>query len=117
MGIDLKVLASQFREHRGEFLATATLRFERDAHLLAQFAIDAEPGLAHPLPEGLKIGHYEDDGLKFDTVDRYGAPLTFTTPGDLQNLRLPDDLIQWNRAVLNFLSALPAQTRLVLYWC
>ena len=53
MGIDLKVLASHFRERRGEFLATASLRFDRDQRLLAQFSADAEPCLVRPIPEGL----------------------------------------------------------------
>lgn len=117
MGIDLQVLASHFRERRGELLATASLRFDRDQRLLAQFSIDAEPCLVHPLPEGLKVGHYEDEGLKFDEVDRYGKPLTFTTSADLKNLHPPDDLAPWNVAVLAFLKALPPDTRLVLFWC
>jgi hypothetical protein len=117
MGIDLKILASHFREHRGEFLATATLRFDRDARLLAQLALDAQPCLVQPLPTGLKVGHYEDEGLKWDDVDRQGARLTFTTPADLQRLRLPDDLVPWNRAVLAFLLGLPPEMRVVLYWC
>lgn len=117
MGIDLKVLASEFRERRGEFLATASLRFERDQRLLAQLSIDARPCLVHTLPADLKAGHCEEDGLKFVEVDRYGKVLTFTTPSDLQGLRLPDDLSPWNRAVLSFLLALPPDTRLILYWC
>jgi hypothetical protein len=117
MGVDLKVLASHFRERRGEFLATATLRLDRDPRLLAQLAPDAEPCLVHPLPEGLKVGHYEDEGLKYDEVDRYGNSLTFTTPVNLRCLRLPDDLSDWNRAVLSFLLALPPDARVILFWC
>jgi hypothetical protein len=82
MGIDLKVLASHFREHHGEFLATAALRFDRDARFFAQFAPDAEPCVVQPLPPGLKVGHHEDEGLRWDEADCNGAPLTFTTPGD-----------------------------------
>jgi hypothetical protein len=117
MGIDLKLLASNFRERRGEFLATATLRLDRDPALLGQFSLDAEPRLVHPLPEGLKVGHYEDEGLRWDKVDRYGAPLTFTTPAEVRRLRLPDEMSLWNRAVFAFLEALPADARIVLYWC
>ncbi len=117
MGVDLKVLASHFRERRGEFLATAALRFDRDAALLAQLAPDAEPCLTHPLPAGLKVGHYEDEGLRWDDADRQGRPLTFTTPADLRRLRLPADLAPWNMAVLAFLLALPPEARVVLYWC
>jgi hypothetical protein len=117
MGIDLKAFASQFREHRGQFLTTATLRFERDLALFAQLASDAQPCLVQPLPAGLKVGHYEDEGLRWDEVDQQGQQLTFTTPLDLRRLRLPDDLAPWNRAVLAFLLGLPPNARIVLYWC
>jgi hypothetical protein len=115
MGIDLKVLASHFRERRGELLATAMLRFDRDARLFAQLAPDAELCLVQPLPAGLKVGHYEDEGLRWDEADRQGAPLTFTTPAALRRLRVPDDLSHWNRALLAFLLALPQDARIILY--
>jgi hypothetical protein len=117
MGIDLKFFASHFREIRGEFLATADLRFDRDPRLLAQLSRDATPCLVYPLPVGLTVGHYEQDGLKLEAVDRYGAPLTFTTCIDLRRLRLPADLEPWNRAVLSFALALPPHARIILYWC
>jgi hypothetical protein len=117
MGIDLKVMASHFREVRGEFLPTATLRFERDPGLFAQLAVGASPPLARPLPPGMRVGAYEDQGLTFTDADRHGQPLTYTTPADLLKLKVPDDLAPWNRAVLAFLLALPVDTRVVLYWC
>lgn len=117
MGIDLKVLASHFREHRGEVLVTASLRLERDLGLFAQLVPGAEPRLVDPLPPGLKVGHYEDEGLRWDDTDRYGVPLTFTTPRELADLRVPDGLSPWNRAVLAFLLALPSNARVILYWC
>lgn len=117
MGIDLKVLATHFRERGGEFLPTATLRFERDPCLLTQLAPDATPTLVRPLPVGLKVGTYEDEGLAFVEVDRRGQPLTFTTSTELRCLQVPDDVGSWNRAVLAFLFALPSDTRIVLYWC
>jgi hypothetical protein len=100
MGVNLKVLASHFRERRGEFLATASLRLDRDAALLSQLAESAEPCLVRPLPAGLKVGHYEDEGLKWEEVDRHSERLTFTTQTALRRLRLPEDLSPWNRAVL-----------------
>jgi hypothetical protein len=69
------------------------------------------------LPPGLKVGHYEDDGLKFDDNDRYGHPLTFTTPEQLRSFRPPVDINDWNRAALAFLLALAPGTRIFLYWC
>ena len=117
MGIDLKILASNFRERRGEFLATATIRLERDSTLLASWSQNTAPCLVKPLPTGLKIGHYEDEGLRYDETDRSGNPLTFTSPANLRNLRLPADLSPWNRAAVSFLLALPPDTRVILYWC
>ena len=117
MGIDLKLLASNLRERRGELLSTASLRLDREAQLLSLLSKEAVPCLVQPLPEGLKVGHYEDDGLKFEATDRYGQPLTFTTPELLRSLRAIDESSQWNRGVLAFLLALPPGTRIVLYWC
>ncbi len=117
MGLDLKVMASHFRERRGEFLPTAILRFDRDSRLFAQLTRDAVPCRVQPLPEGLKVGCYEDEGLVYTDVDRSGLSLTFTTPADLENLSVPDDVCDWNRAILAFLRTLPSNTRIVLVWC
>jgi hypothetical protein len=117
MGIDLEVMASHFREHRGEFLPTATLRLDRDPRLLGQLDPGATPCLVQPLPDGFKVGRYEDQGLIQTATDAYGKPLTFTTPAEIRRLRVPDDIAQWNRGVLAFLVALPPDARIVLYWC
>lgn len=117
MGLDLKVMASNFRERRGEILPTAVLRFDRDGVLFAQLARDADPCLVHPLPADIRVGCYEDAGLTYEQADRHGRPLTFTTPADARLLRVPDDTADWNRAILAFLTALPPDTRIVLYWC
>src|SRR5262245_19786931 len=117
MGVDLKVMASHFRERRGELLPTATLRFDRDPRLFGQLAPDATPCLVRPLPDGLAVGSYEDEGLRYIEADRYGNRLTWTTPADLHRLAVPDDTDPWNRAIIAFLLALPPDTRLVLCWC
>ena len=117
MGIDLKILASNFRERRGELLSTASLRLDRDPRLQSLLSKEAVPSIVQPLPEGLKVGHYEDDGLKFSDADRYGQPLTFTTPKLIESLRVVEEMSDWNRAVLAFLFALPPETRIVLFWC
>lgn len=117
MGLDLKVIASHFRERRGELLSTAMLRFDRDAVLFSQLTPDATPCLVHPLPAGLSVGCYEDAGLTYERVDRTGEPLTYTTPAEVLRLRVPDDLAAWNKAILAFLTTLPPESLIVLYWC
>jgi hypothetical protein len=92
MGFDLKVMAPHFRESRGELLATASLLLDRDAELFARLAPDASTRLVRPLPEGLVVGTYEDEGLRFTAEDRYGRRLTYTTPADLADL---EDLVRF----------------------
>ena len=117
MGIDLKVLVSNVRERRGEMLPTAVLRLDRDAGLFERLTPAADPCLVRPLPAGLTVGVREDDGLRYTDADRSGNRLTYTTPAGLRRLAVPDDLADWNRAVLAFLFALPADARIVLFWC
>jgi hypothetical protein len=117
MGIDLKVLASHFRERQSEVLSTAMIQFERDDRLRSLFLREANPCIIEPLPAGLKVGHYEDEGLRFDDKDRYGHALTFTTPEKLKAESLLENQTEWNQATLKFLRALPRGSRIVLYWC
>lgn len=112
VGIDLKVMASYFRERRDELLPTATLRFERDPSLFAKLA-----ERARPMPPDLKVGSYEDEGLVFTQVDRAGNRLTFVTPADFAALESSGETSPWNVAALSFLRRLPEGTRLVLFWC
>lgn len=117
MGIDLKVLATKFREKPTEMLATASILLDRDRRLLTQLLRESVPCLVQSMPEGLKVGHYEDTGVQFDDQDRYQKPLTFTTPGQLQALKDVEQLSEYNKAAVAFLLNLPPQTRIVLYWC
>lgn len=117
MGLDLTVMASHYRERRGELLPTASLRFDRDAKLFSQLSADAIPCLVRPLPDGLTVGVYEDSGLRFTETDRYGTRLNWTTPQELRRLVVPDDTAEWNRAIITFLLALSPDSRIILYWC
>ena len=117
MGVDLQVMASYFRERRGEMLPTATVRFERDFGLFSRLSKDAVPCLVHPVSPDLKVGCYDDEGLVYRQIDRQGEPLTWITPAELAKLTVPDEVSPWNRAVLAFLTALPHDARIVLYWC
>lgn len=118
MGMDLKLLATYFRERNGQFLSAASLRLERDNRLFHHLRCPGDSSGTHPyIPENLVIGHYEDEGLRFDTTDSYGQRLTFTTPKLLKTNVVPTDFEGWNRAILAFVMALPADARIVLYWC
>jgi hypothetical protein len=115
MGLDLKVMTSHFRERRGEVLSTASLRFDRDEGIFAQLMPDAVPCLVYPIPPGVVLGCYEDKGLMYTATDGRGTQLTYTTPEDLNRLRVDPGVAPWNRAILAFLLALPADSRVFLY--
>ncbi|HZZ80580.1 MAG TPA: hypothetical protein VFE62_18900 [Gemmataceae bacterium] len=117
MGIDLTILASSFRERRGEVLTNASIRLDRDQRLLSLLSKDATPCLVSALPPGTKVGHYDDDGLKFDQNDRYGQPLTYSTPEQFRSLLSLNKTSEWNLAAITFASSLPPNTRIILYWC
>src|SRR4051794_23736085 len=92
MGIDLAVMTSYFRERGGEIVPTATLRFDRDTRLFGQLAATAAHPLVRPLPDGLKVGSYQDEGLRFVDADRYGSGCTTrsrSTCGTTPSLRSP----------------------------
>ena len=116
MGLDLTAVASNFRERRGELLPTATLRFDRDSGLFEQLQVDSTPSLVHLLPEGLRVGLYEDHGLRYVEVDRLGNRLTWTTSHELKQLVISDEIAPWNRAILAFLTTLNPEARIVLVW-
>jgi hypothetical protein len=122
MGIDLKILASNFRERPDRILTTAAIRLDRDPRLLSLFSKSADPCIVQPIPEGMKIGHFEDGGLQYDDKDRHGNPLTFTTSEQVARLAEKvrsniDEISQWNRAALAFIASLPPETKVILYWC
>ena len=115
MGIDLKFLSSSFRE-RGEIVATASIRADRQPEFLAQFGRNAIPCRVEELPQGMKIGHCEESGFRVDNMDHYGKPLTYTTSDRLKDFPEIEEISQYNRAVLAFLLTLPPDKKIVLYW-
>ena len=122
MGIDLKLLASNFRERPDRVLTTAAIRLDRDPRVLSLFYPDSDPSIVQPMPEGLKVGHFEDGGLQYDDKDRYGEALTYTTSEKVEQVAVKlkdhiDEISRWNRAALAFIVSLPPETKIILYWC
>lgn len=70
---------------------------------------------AIPLPHG--VDWSDDEGIKTRHTDPYGTPLTFvsahTLARHLASASLPT---AYDKAVLAFVSALPPETRVVLWW-
>ena len=71
--------------------------------------------VGRPLPE--KVHWYEDDGLRLRDTTPYGKALKFLYAGELwQFFNELEFLRPWDRAVVGFIRALPAKTRVVLWF-
>jgi hypothetical protein len=69
---------------------------------------------ATPLPE--ELYEYGDEGLKKTQTDPYGKTLTYLPARTLAAHLGTTKLDPRDKAVLAFLEALPADTRVVLWW-
>ena len=54
MGIDLKILASNFRERPDRVLTTAAIRLDRNPRVLSLFSRNANPCIVQQMPDGLR---------------------------------------------------------------
>jgi len=70
----------------------------------------------YPLPPGMWIRVYEDEGIAQRHDDAYGEGLTFAYAGDMAKLSMPTDATAKNRAVKAFIDALPEDTPIILFW-
>jgi hypothetical protein len=61
-----------------------------------------------------KINRYKPD---FNISDAYSIPLTWTLASEFSQLRIPEDISKKNKAILEFLEALPPDYMVILYWC
>lgn len=73
----------------------------------------AEGVQAHPLPPGVRFWYYHDEGLKEETTDCYGQPLTYVLAGELAAVK--HGRTRWEPAWA-YLRALPPRTPVVLWW-
>lgn len=76
---------------------------------------DELKAVAVPLPEGAYW--YSDDGLKVETTDCYGEPLTWVPAHTLASRLEQLDLQDWDLALLAYVKALPPGAQVVLWWC
>lgn len=109
MSLSLTLVFDQYKLS-GPLLAFNRLRLEHQDYALFE-RMKAE---ATPLPEGLQW--YGDEGIEECADDPYGKKLTFLTAYAVARHLSGVNLQGWTAAVLAFLNALPADTRVVLWW-
>lgn len=116
MGLDLAVLPNPYG---GAFPANmwggfSRIGFQRDYLLFER--IRELP--AEPLPEGHLVDDYGDEGLEQTDKDNYGDRLQVVKAGEFKKIQVESipDLSAWNLAAIAFLTHLPLEAPVILYW-
>jgi len=111
MSLSLTLVFERFHPSAEPILASNKLSFGYvDATL-----VDALADVVVPFKDGVE---WPDDetGLVLRHTDPYGRPLTYV-PAALLGTRLAIAAkAPWSQAVVTFIGALPASTRVVLWW-
>lgn len=126
MGTDLDLLPVPAR-HQHEFAKGGSvtgydrLSLERDHEVFGQITgcprgENSVTIPVHPLPPGVDVWTYHDEGIEKSREDRYGVELTFAYAKDLKKLHMPDTKPSMDLAIKAFIDALPDETPIILYW-
>jgi hypothetical protein len=121
MGLDLTVAPIRHTSSNW-WLGHTRIDFDRNYDLFGQIADCGRGGgppvipPPMPIPPGVRFDWYSDEGIKTETCDPYGEPLTYVIAGWFSKVNAPEQTGKWNRAVLQMLQALPPETPVVLWW-
>lgn len=112
MGLDL-TLIFQTNPNSKCFHSTDKLSFTRNYDLFDKI----QKIKAEPIPTEI-IFYYGDAKTK---IDSYGDALKYIKAGDLAKVEYIDEpwndfFLAYNKAILEFVRALPPETMIVLYW-
>ncbi len=124
MGMDLTLMPMQYSDLKNHtwWLGYNRLSFDRSYNLFNYFGLDYDDYKNKkvinnkPIPKGIKVDIYGDDGLKTVETNPYGEPLTFFYAEDVKKIPVSKDMSDWNKAIIKFLKALPRKTIVVLEW-
>jgi hypothetical protein len=115
MGIDLSLkltfgqFSQKYIQSLDDFFVISCIQVMREHRL---FDAIREEVAFRPLP--MPMCHHTDEGLRTDTTDAYGKPLTYVKAGDLARLK-GRGWYQWNEAILAFVSSIDPEVWIVLY--
>ena len=125
MGIDLTVCPVKW-DNTTWWLLHERLGFNRNYELFAQMGMggveDEDGNLLQsvfedsPIPEGVRVEWYGDEGIEIRTTNPYGEPLTFVRAKEFRKVKTDKTIGKWNLSIIKFLQGLPAETPVVLWW-
>lgn len=118
MGLDLAIYP--IKHHQQDWwLGSSTIQMDREYDLFSQLGVNYH-GEDNPiidtmaLPEAKDFQVFSEDGIEKIRDDCYGTALRWSTAGNIAEECKAEST--WNRGVLAFLAAIPADTPIVLYW-
>lgn len=115
MGLDLEIMYSRIEGSLQRITGhSAVLRFAQDYELFGRITKLPQ----YDAPEGWVLGRYTDDGYtEGPAVDAYSKPLKFVVARDWHQIKPRATEDPLNRAILHFVTELPPDARIWLYWC
>nr|MBI4156163.1 hypothetical protein [Candidatus Woesearchaeota archaeon] len=128
MGLDLTIIPlSHGRALSGSILGYDSLNFVRDYRIFAQIAdVDGKSAIpegdieaivcTYPLPPGVKVGIYGDNGIRHTRKNPYGEEMVYATAREMRKLSLPEDVSPSNKAIMAYIKALQRDTPIILEW-
>ena len=113
MGLDLTIMPVRPLDGIGGMvLGYERLQFGRDSEF---FDVLKDKVPVHPLPSGVKVGIYGDEGLRETRENPYGEEMVYAMAGEMGNFKHPETH-QKNEAILAYIKALPENTPIILEW-
>lgn len=117
MGTDLTLVLDRHGQafDMGWFLGYDRMSVPRDYEL---FSLISEAG-TNPLPPTVKFEWYGDEGLEAKTEDPYGDPLRWIVAGELARVfekHFGERGYGHGVAIMHYLSHLPPDTPVILFW-
>jgi len=129
MGLDLIIMPLSDRRALESTIALGydRLKFDRDHRVFGQIAnSDGKSAVPdsgvnvtvnpHPLPEGMEVWIYEDEGIEKTRKNPYGEEMVYAFAEELGKINLPEDTSQRNRAIMAYVSNLEKDTPIILEW-
>jgi hypothetical protein len=111
MSVNLTLIFDRYGFTNGPLLAFERMRLDWQNY----DAFDRLKAYAQPFERG--VDWYGDEGVYPTYADAYENPLTYVTAYTLEkHLSNVSSLSARDKAVLAFLSALPSDTKIVLWW-
>lgn len=111
MGIDLNLIPRHFESE------TSIFEFNRLTMDRNYSLFDLIRPHEHPLPLGMALTKYQDEGIETVEENPYGDRITWVPASIFRKIakNMPETS-EWNKAVIQFMASLDPSKMIVLWW-